>query len=331
MPIDEPRKPKPRPISQTGAGQGRRPVPARPKPGAPASSYMNPAYQTAANQQNFKDYANAGTDSLGAASSDPWANMTPDEYFAALMGMGGVNGAGGSGGSGGGYGGGGGGGGSGRAGDPDPMGWNAIANEQAINKGYAEMLAALDAKKASIGEGFDARTGALTGARDQGAATLQGILQGLGAATTGASQAVQGTYAQGDAQLAQLMNEYSQMASARQPGMNQTLQAFGAAPAAVSNGNSVQDMITAQRANLARVGQADQALLANRGAVQAGLNSDVSTQRSQQFDALMGKLLADRQVADQQAAAERAQLAMQQSQAVLAAQQAEQARKAGYQ
>lgn len=308
--------PPPRPRGATGFQPSKR----TPTSG-PASSYMNPAYQTAANQQNFKDYANAGADVLGAAGSDPWNDMTPDQYFAALMGADGVSGSGG----------GGSGGGSTRPGDPDPLGWNAIAQQQAMEKGYAEMLAAQDAKNAALAGGFDSRSAALTGANQASIdrfAQLQGQLQAQRGA---AQQAAAGSYQAGQGQLQDILSQYSQMVAGRQAPAAQTLQAFGAAPgAAVSDPSGVQNMLTAQMANMARVGQADNALYAGRDNVYAGLNQDVSTQRQQGFDALMARLLAEKQATQAAGASERAQLAMQQQQQMLQLQAQEQARKASY-
>lgn len=324
---------------------GRRPTPPRPRgatgfqPAKNRSTSGQDAYgQRYAAQADFygtdatraamAEYGNAGPQVLGPGANDPYGDINPMQAFMEMFGPQGVYGPGGAGG---GSGRGGGGGAAAKPGDPDPLGWNAIAQQQALEKGYAEMLAAQDAKAAAIGAGFDARNASLTGARDQGAAQLQALLADLQNRSTGASQAVAGTYAQGDQALQGLESQYAQMVAGRQPAMAQTLTAFGAAPgAAVSDPSGVQNMLMAQRANLARVGQADQALLGNRQNVYNGLNSDVSTQRQMQFDGLMAKLLADRQVADQQSATDRANLAMQQQQAILQLQQQEQARRASY-
>jgi hypothetical protein len=287
---------------------------------------MNPAYQTSQNQANFADYANAGGAVLGAGANDPLGNATVDEAYAALLagyGPAGQNGSGG--------GGGGGGGSSGRPGDPDPLGWNAIAQQQAMEKGYAEMLAAQDAKTAALQAGYDTRTAGLNSANQAGAAQmarLQGELQAQAAGTRGQ---VAGSYQGGQDALQGILGQYQQMIQGRQAPAAQTLQAFGAAPgAAVSDPSGVQNMLVAQQANLARVGQADDALFANRGNVYNGLNQDVTTQRQQGFDMLMAKLLAEQQATSAASASERAQLAMQQQQAMLQLQAQEQARKANY-
>lgn len=321
-PTTKPKKPS---VSQSGAGQGRKPKPPKPIAGAPASSYMNPAYQTAANKANFQEYGNAGGAVLGPGVNDPWSNASVDQALAAMFGSGGVYGSGGGGS-------GGGGGGSGASAvDPDPMGWNAIAQQQALEKGYAEMLAAQDAKNAALMGGFDARTAGLTGANQAGAdqmARLQAQIAQQAAATQGQ---VAGSYQGGQDQLQQIMGQYQQMIQGRQAPAAQTLQAFGAAPgAAVSDPSGVQNMLVAQQANLARVGQADDALFANRGNVYNGLNQDVSTQRQQGFDMLMAKLLAEKQATQANGASERAALAMQQQQQMMQLAAQEQARKAQY-
>jgi hypothetical protein len=211
------------------------------------------------------------------------------------------------------------------------LGWNAIAQQQATEKGYAEMLAALDAKAAALQSGYDTRTTGLNSANQAGAAQmarLQGELQAQAAGTRGQ---VAGSYQGGQDALQGILGQYQQMIQGRQAPAAQTLQAFGAAPgAAVSDPSAVQNMLVAQQANLARVGQADDALFANRGNVYSGLNQDVTTQRQQGFDMLMARLLAEQQATSAASAAERAQLAMQQQQQMLQLAAQEQARKASY-
>lgn len=320
---------------------GRRPTPPRPRgatgfqpskskptvrPGVPASSYMNPAYQTDENKANFAEYGNAGGSVLGPGANDPWNNMTPDQYFAALMGAGGVSG------SGGGSGGRGGGGAAAtKPGDPDPLGWNAIAQQQALEKGYAAMLAAQDEKNKALSAGFDSRSAGLAGANQAGADQMTRLQSQLAQQAASTQGQVAQSYQGGQAALQGILGQYQQMIQGRQAPAAQTLQAFGAAPgAAVSDPSGVQNMLVAQQANLARVGQADDALFANRGNVYNGLNQDVTTQRQQGFDMLMAKLLAEKQATEAAGASERAQLAMQQQQAMLQLQQQEQARRASY-
>jgi hypothetical protein len=312
----------------SGYGASQHPTQARPRT-TPASAYGD-RYAAQAkmwDDQSEKDAYSAAQNAGGpAAAADPWGNMTPDQYFAALMGAGGVSGSGGSG-----SGGVGGGGGSGRPGDPDPLGWNAIAQQQALEKGYAEMLAAQDAKTAALQAGFDTRTTGLNSANQAGAEQMARLQAQLAQQAAGTRGEVAGSYQGGQAALQGILGQYQQMIQGRQAPAAQTLQAFGAAPgAAVSDPSGVQNMLVAQQANLARVGQADDALFANRGNVYNGLNQDVTTQRQQGFDMLMAKLLAEQQATSAASASERAQLAMQQQQAMLQLQAQEQARKASY-
>jgi hypothetical protein len=260
---------------------------------------------------------------------DAYNDATPMQAFMNLFGAGGIAGAGG-GGSGGG---GGGGGGGGRATpvDPDPMGLNSAARIQGLEKGYAEMLAAQDAKNAAMQAGFATRTTGLNTANQTGIDQMARIQAELAQRAAGARGQVASSYQGGQDQLSQILNQYQQMVAGRQAPAGQTLQAFGANPgAAVSDPSAVQNMMIAQQANLARVGQADDALFANRANVYNGLNQDVSTQRQQGFDSLMARLLAEQQTASATSAAERAQIAMQQQQEMLRLQAEEQARKAQY-
>lgn len=334
---DEDRKPKPsggsttrpRPSSNRPAGYAASQNPVAPRPRTPTRP-TDPGYIDFADQDRARTTGmNRGSFDYGStvAGQDQWNNMTPDEYFAALMGATGVN----AGAGGGGGGRGGGGGAAPRPTDPDPLGWNSIAQVQALNEGYAAMLAAMDAKNKAVMGGFDSRTAGLNSANDMGRQNLDRLLADITAQAGNTRGQVASSYAAGDQQLAGLQNQYAQMIAARQPAMSQTLSAFGADPAAaVSSPNGVQDMMMAQRANLARVGQADDALFANRSNVYTGLNQDVTTQRQMAFDNLMAKLLADRQAAEQQGAMERAQLAMQQQQQALQLAAQEQTRRAQY-
>ena len=84
---------------------GRRPTPPRPrgatgfqppkKNPASASAYGD-RYAAQAkmwDDQSEKDAYSAAQNAGGpAAAADPWGNMTPDQYFAALMGAGGLGG-----------------------------------------------------------------------------------------------------------------------------------------------------------------------------------------------------------------------------------------------
>ena len=321
MPPGRRTTPPPRPRGATGFQPSSRPTPSQvagQRYAGQAAMWDDPSEKAA-----LAAAQNAGGP---AAAADPWNNMTPDQYFAALMGAGGVNA-----GAGGGRGGGGGGGAAAKPGDPDPAGWNAIAQQQALEKGYAEMLAAQDAKNKALMGSYDSRTAALTGANQSSIDRFATLQQQLQAQRGAAQQAAAGSYEAGQRNLQDIMAQYQNMIAGRQAPAAQTLQAFGAAPgAAVSDPSGVQNMLIAQQANMARVGQADNALYAGRDNVYAGLNQDVSTQRQQGFDALMAKLLAEKQATEAAGASERAQLAMQQQQAILQMQQQEQARRASY-
>jgi hypothetical protein len=305
---------------------GPRPVPPTPRvPDTRPKFDTAPQWQGERNQYQNQQQ-NAGTTMLGSNPTDQYNGMTPQEMFdATLAAMSGATQYTGGGG------GGGGGGGSRNPANPDPLGWNAIAMSEATKQGYADMLAALDAKNAALSGGYDSRTAALQNANQSSIDRFGAIQQQLQQERNAASQAAAGTFQSGQADLRNIMNQYQQMVAGRQAPAGATLQAFGADPgAAVSDPSGVQNMLVAQQANLARVGQADAALYAGRDNVYAGLNQDVSTQRQQGFDSLMAKLLAEKQATEAAAAAERAQLTMQQQQAMLQLAAQEQARKAQY-
>lgn len=319
-----PRPRKPSPTSPTPGDYG--PRPRQPRTPEPVPFATNPAFEGERREQTWAAQ-NAGNQMLGAPTGDPF-NDQP--WTAALDQLFGILGPGSGGGSGGG-GGGRGGGGAGRPRDPDPLGWNATARVQGLDSGYNAMLEALNRQRDATLGAMDRRRDDMTAANQAGVDRVNQILADLNANAATTRGEVAGSFRQGDQVLADLTNQYAQMVAARQPGVAQTIQAFGGDPAmAFGDPSMVQDMLTAQRANLARVGQADDALYANRSNVYQGLNADVSTQRQQMFDQLMARLLADRQVAEQQAAAQAAQLAMQRQQAILQAQAEEQARRANY-
>lgn len=300
-------------------GTADRPQPTKP---APYTGVMGP-------ENSFETRAAANgranqlvTNTLGAPTTDPFNGMTEADYLAMLYGSQNRGSSGG--------GGGGGGGGAGRPGDPDPLGWNSIAQQQGMEASYAQMLAALDAKNKTIQGGYDSQYATLGTQRDQGAARTAALIAEQQAAANATRGTVAQAYQGGDANLAKLQADYTAMAQARVQPANQTLQAFGADPGAVSDVSGVQDALMAQRAMQSRLGTADDVLYANRGNVYNGLNSDVAQSREAGYSQLTQQLAQQRQVAEQEAAMERAQLQMQQQQAILQLQAQEQARKAQY-
>lgn len=275
--------------------------------------------------------AQAARDMLGPGAVDEFDGMTLEDLLMAQYQQQNQNGPGGGGGGGrGGSGGGGGGAGAGPAGNPDPLGWNNIAMQQSLEAGYAKMLEALQAKESALMGGFDARQTATNQQRDAGKARTQQLIGETTAAAGQARTAAAGAYAGGDQNLARIMQEYTQMANQRAAPANATLGAFGAAPVAVSDPSQMQGAMTAQRAMLSRMGTADDVLYGTRGNVYNGLNQDVTTQQGLQYDQLTGQLAAQRQGAAADAAAERAQIALQLEKEKLALQQQEQARMAQY-
>lgn len=245
----------------------------------------------------------------GNIVDDTMGGMTIDDMLAYILGDGGnVDGSGGSGSSrgGGGY-------------NPDPLNWAGINNYQNVQNAYQQMLDAQAQGAAAVSSGFDARQKALDDMVRAETERNAGIQAGLLSAAGAARQQIGESYSQGARSLQDLATQYGQMIAGRQPAAEQTLQAFGAG-GAVSSPQQVQDMLVAQQAALARQGQSYDALLAGRPEMYSALNAEQEQVRARQADLVRAQLLAARQQADAQAARERAQLALQMQQALLAAQ-----------
>jgi hypothetical protein len=317
-----PMDPKPKPPAAPRSAVSQYAYDQRPKPYAPQAPAGYPHPSGHGGNPVAPDYAKMA-DQMRRYGVDPWnsqsaMDMILNGFNAMNTNSGGGNGRGG-------------GGGSAHPANPDPLGWNSIAQTQNVNDGYAAMLAALDQKAAADASGFDARNGMLTGARDDAATRVANLINQTQTQANAARGSVAGSYAQGDQRLAGLQNEYQNMIAARQAPAQATMSAFGANPGGVvSSPNDLQDSMMAARMALGQHGQADDALYANRANVYNGLNQDVTTANNQAFTGLLAKLAAEKQASSAGNAAARAQLAMQQQQQVLQLQAQEQARKAGY-
>lgn len=286
----------------------------------------NPWASTPAQRDAFVDSRNAG-DVLGPTYTDPLGDMTP---WDALMGMwdqagqdgpgGGGRGGGGSGGSA-----------AANPADPDPHGWAAIAAAEARKPLYEQQLAAIQGKLDADNTGFNQRQGQLGSLRDQGSARTAAIMGELAAQLGSTQQGVAGAYAGGDQALAGLQQSFGAGNQARNAGAGQTLSAFGVDPnAGAVSVDPLIDMLVASRAMNTNLGTNAQASLAGRNQVYAGLGADANMQQGAGYDRLTAQLQAEQQKAAAQAASDRANMLLQQQAAELAAQQAEQARRASY-
>jgi hypothetical protein len=188
------------------------------------------------------------------------------------------------------------------------------ANSAAMRKYYGDVFGALDQQTNTTNAAFDQRKQAIADLLAQSGTRLTGILGDLGTQTQAAGAATSQAYTDAQARQAALQQEFAASEAARAAGQAQTLGAFGVAPTGIERQYAPAQMVEAQRAALAQQQAADAALYANRGAVQAGLSSDVSTRNSQQAAILQAQLDYQRQIAAQQAAQQRAQLAMQAAQ-----------------
>ena len=152
-----------------------------------------------------------------------------------------------------------------------------------------DQLSAYDMAQKRMGGVFDDRTAEAERRRAEGEARRQAILAQLQGDTGLARTSVQGAYAGGDQRLAALGAEYQGLADSRVAPMNQTLQAFGAAPMGAA-GTSALESIMAQRAALQGQAGTSDALYANRANVQNALGSDAAMVDQGQFQSLINSI-----------------------------------------
>ncbi len=253
-------------------------------------------------------YAQQVAAGLEDATIDPYGGMTAAELLAAYNANNRTT-----------SGSGGGGGGGGRSG-PSAADLSAAYNAYlGSSQGMTDQqLSAYDMAQKRMGGVFDDRTAEAERRRAEGEARRQAILAQLQGDTGLARTSVQGAYAGGDQRLAALGAEYQGLADSRVAPMNQTLQAFGAAPLGAA-GTSALESIMAQRAALQGQAGTSDALYANRANVQNALGSDAAMVDQGQFQALINAIAQARM--EQQAKAEMDRLGIiqrgQQSQADL--------------
>ena len=232
-------------------------------------------------------------------------------------------------GSGGGRGGSGGGGGYGV--NPDPLGWNAIAQIQALQTGYDSMLEALKAAAAAQSGSFDRSNAAINAGAEQARARQAQIVADLTNMSAQAAGRVGGVYGSANQDLTGLMDAYQRASQGRVGAAGDTLRAFGANPdMAAPGGSSTADFLAAQGAALARSRAADQGLLAGRQDVYGALGQDFAQRSEAWSQQQLAQVLAARQQAEAAAAREQAQLALDLELKKLELQQQEQARRAQY-
>jgi hypothetical protein len=225
----------------------------------------------------------------------------------------------------------GGGGGGGYGTNPDPLGWNAIAQGQALQTGYDSMLEALKAAAAAQSGSFDRSTAAINAGSEQARARQAQIVADLTNMSTQAAGRVGGVYGSANQDLTGLMDAYQRASQGRVGAAGDTLRAFGANPdMAAPGGSGTADFLAAQGAALARSRAADQGLLAGRQDVYGALGQDFAQRSDAWSQQQLAQVLAARQQAEAAAAREQAQLALDLELKKLELQQREQARRAQY-
>lgn len=260
----------------------------------------------------------------GNIVDDTMGGLTFEDMLALLGGVPGstTDGGGGRGSGGGGY---------GVARNPDPLGWNAIAQVQALEGGYKNMLDALrQQQQAQLGS-FDRATSAVNAGSEAARARQAQIVADLARMSGEAAGRVGDVYSGAGRTIQDLMGQYAQLSAEQNQAAGRTLQAFGANPQmAVPGGSSTSDFLAASGANVARGGAALQAQLAGRGDVYGALGQDFAQRSEAWTQQQLAQLLAERQQAEAAAAREQAQLALDLELKKLALQQQEQARAAQY-
>jgi len=177
------------------------------------------------------------------------------------------------GGSGGGSGGGGGG--ASRPSNPDPMGWNAIAREQALKEAYAGMGGALDQQEKAQLDAIAAREGRIKQSGVDARKRLDDSIAGLNAMATQTGQQVGQAYGQAGANIDQLLGQYAGQQQALGQGAARTLGAFGVGGEELGVlGPSIQQTMGAYRGGLSALGGISQADIAQRPLAYQALSAD---------------------------------------------------------
>jgi hypothetical protein len=215
--------------------------------------------------------------------------------------------------------------------NPDPLGWNAIAQVQAVDNAYKSMLDALKASQATQMGSYDRSTAAVNAGTEASRARQAQIISDLSKASQEAGGRVGDVYKNAGQSLQDLMSKYAASANNQNQSSGQTLAAFGADPRlAVPGGSSPSDYLAANAANLISNGAISQGQLAGRGDIYGALGQDFAQRSDAWSQQQLAQIIAQRQQAEAAAAKEQAQLALDLEMKKLALQQQEQARQAAY-
>lgn len=155
---------------------------------------------------------------------------------------------------------------------------------------YDAQRAALDQSNQGVLSALMARESAGNQLRQQQAARLSEIMNGLTTASQGAASGTATAYGNAGSELDALAAKYAQLQQQQNAGANQLAGAFGAGPAGIQ-GDAVQALAAARGLNT-QLGAGAASSYAGRQAVYGGLQSDAQMADKQAYDQLM------RQVAD---------------------------------
>lgn len=155
---------------------------------------------------------------------------------------------------------------------------------------YDAQRSALDQSNQGVLSALMARESAGAQMRQEQAARLNEIMNGLTTASAGAAQGTATAYGNAGSELDALASKYAALQAQQNAGANQLAAAFGAGPAGTS-GDAVQALAAARGLNT-QLGAGAAASYAGRQSVYGGLRSDAEMADKQGYDQLM------RQVAD---------------------------------
>lgn len=182
------------------------------------------------------------------------------------------------------------GGGSGRGrGSGGGSGGSAV--NPAVQAAYQALLLSMQNNGAD--KRFDDLSTQVTGLRDSGASNIRGILAEMDARAAQARAATGQAFQQGDQRLQALGSQYGANAEAEQNNLNRILSSFDAGRADVGP-SQIDSLVGAGRVANTQGQTGYDTLFADRGAISAGLGSDILTQQSRQADALQAQIAAQR-------------------------------------
>lgn len=223
------------------------------------------------------------------------------------------------------------GGGGGLPANPDPLGWNAIAREQALREAYGQMGGAIGQQEQALLDAVTAREGRIGQAGADARRRLEESVAGLGTMAGQTAEQVGQAYGQAGMNIDQLLQQYVQQQQALGQGAARTLGAFGVGPEELGVlGPSVAETMGAYRGALAGLGGVSQADLAQRPLAYQALSGDVLARLTAEEQRAVADAAAERARIQADAARQRAELALQQYPQLFAIQDAEIARRQGY-